>query len=119
MAGTTEVKETVLAFVKAVNDEDFQAARQLANDDLTFVGVMGSRSGADVYFKDMERMKLKYAIKKVFVDEQDVCLWYDIDMSGVTVLSSGWYHVEAGKVSSIKVLFDPRPVLEAADKKKS
>lgn len=38
-------------------------------------------------------------------------------MAGVKTLSCGWYQVEDGKVTSLRVLFDPRPVLEASPKK--
>jgi hypothetical protein len=65
----------------------------------------------------MERMKLKYGIKKIFADENDVCLFYDLSMGGLTLFGCGWYHVQNGKINSLKVVFDPRPVLEASDKK--
>lgn len=104
--------EIVLSFIQALNKENFAAAREYLNDNMRFVGVLGTREGAGIYIADMEKMKLKYDIKKVFSDDQDVCLWYDIQMSGVTVLSSGWYKVHDGKIDSFQVLFDPRPVLE-------
>ena len=110
-------KELVLAFVQALNEEDYTAARDCLDDDMSFVGVLGTRDGAASYIQDMERIKLKYDIKKIFVDGNDVCLWYDIQMSGVEVLTSGWYHVVDGKIRSLKVVFDPRPVLEQGSKK--
>jgi predicted ester cyclase len=112
-----KAREVVLAYIKALNDEDFEAARKLVNDDLTFDGVLGKRSGADVYFKDMEKMKFKYKVQKVFSDGNDVCLFYDVDMGSASALTSGWYHLKYGKISSLKVIFDPRPVLEASNKK--
>jgi len=111
---TANSKQTVLSFIKSLNEEDFDAARKCANDDMKFIGVMGTRNGADAYFKDMAKMKLKYDVQKVFADGHDVCLWYDIDMSGQKVFSSGWYHIENHKISWFKVLFDPRPLLEHA-----
>lgn len=107
-----KAKETVLSFVEALTREDFETAREYVTDDLQFTGVLGSRDGADAYFKDMEKMKLKYDVQKVFADERDVCLFYDIDMSGKRIFSCGWYHVEDGKIKNFRVLFDPRPVLE-------
>jgi len=104
-------KEVVLAFLDAINRLDFQVARTYASPDMQFEGVLGSRDGADAYFTDMEKMKLKYDIKKVFTDGNDVCLLYDIDMSGKIIFSCGWYQVEEGKIKSIKVVFDPRPLL--------
>jgi limonene-1,2-epoxide hydrolase len=107
-------KQTVLSFIKALNEEDFQTARKYVSDDLKFVGVMGTREGADVYVKDMEKMKFKYDVKKAFADGNDVCLWYDIDMGGRNIFSCGWYHVEHHQIKWFKVLFDPRPLLEKA-----
>jgi hypothetical protein len=109
-------KEVVLSFIDALNDGNFDAARTWVDDNLVFEGVMGSRHGADDYIKDMKKMKFKYAVQKVFVNGDDICLWYDITMSGLEVFSCGWYKVEEGKINSFKVLFDPRPVLEQAKK---
>lgn len=104
-------KDTVLAFIDAMNKEDFKAARNFVAPDMDFIGVMGSRHGADAYFSDMEKMKFKYEIKKTFADDNDVCLWYDIDMGKKTITSAGWYHLADGKIDEFKVLFDPRPLL--------
>jgi len=111
-AVTSQSEKVVNAFIKAINDEDFITARKYVNDNLKFDGVLGSRDGADIYFSDMERMKFKYNVKKVFADENDVCLLYDINMGGATIFTCGWYKLENGKISSLKVVFDPRPLLE-------
>jgi len=103
---------TVKSFLKALNDEDFGTARTFLNDDVKFIGVMGTRDGADTYIGDMAKMKFKYNILKVFEDGNDVSVFYDIDMGGPTIFSSGWYQLSNGKISVMKVLFDPRPLLE-------
>jgi hypothetical protein len=113
----TETGDMVLNFIQAMNAEDFNEARKFAADDMKFIGVMGSRDGADAYFNDMQHMKFKYDVKKVFADDEDVCLFYDIDMGGITAFSCGWYHLKDGKIDTIRVLFDPRPVIEAQQKK--
>jgi predicted ester cyclase len=112
-AGTSigSANDVVLSFIKALNEEDFATARNFADTDLKFLGVLGERDGAEAYFTDMERMKLKYDIKRVFSDGDDVSIFYDIDMGGKTIFSSGWYHVVDGKINSIRVIFDPRPLL--------
>jgi hypothetical protein len=74
-----------MSCVNAINREDLKTARQYVADDMSFVGVLGSRQGADSYFTDMERMRLKYDVNKVFVDGNDVCLFYDLNMSGTTI----------------------------------
>ena len=108
-----KAKTTVLAFIDAMNKEDFDKARQYVTDDISFMGVLGTRHGAGPYFEDMKKMKFKYDIKKAFADGNDVCLLYDIDMGKATIFSCGWYQLTGGKISTFKVVFDPRPVLEA------
>ncbi|HTD93290.1 MAG TPA: nuclear transport factor 2 family protein [Chitinophagaceae bacterium] len=112
----SKAKEVVLEFIKALNEEDFTRARRYASNSISFQGVMGSRDGADAYFSDMEKMKLKYDVQKTLVDGNDVAVFYNITMSGKQIFSSGWYQVEDGKISSFKVVFDPRPLLEEAGK---
>ncbi|HTD97756.1 MAG TPA: nuclear transport factor 2 family protein [Mucilaginibacter sp.] len=116
VAVESDAKQIVTAFINALNDEDFETAKRYMSHDLLFVGVMGTRNGGDAYMNDMEKMKFKYNIKKSFADGDDVCLFYDIDMGGKTIFSCGWYQVEEGKIKSFKVVFDPRPLLEQADK---
>ena len=109
-------KNTVLEFLKALNEENFDKARTLVTDDLKFTGVMGTRDGADTYFNDMRKMKLKYEILKVFADEKDVCVFYDINLDGQMIFSCGWYHLSGSKIKNFRVVFDPRPLLEEKDK---
>jgi hypothetical protein len=109
-------KEVVMSCVKALNEENFELAKQYVSHNISFVGVMGSRQGAQAYFDDMERMRLKYDVKKAFVDGRDVCLLYDLTISDVTVFGSAWYQVEGGKIQSLRVVFDPRLILEARSK---
>ncbi|HEY4322405.1 MAG TPA: nuclear transport factor 2 family protein [Mucilaginibacter sp.] len=113
----SDAKEVVLAFLKALNDEDFDTAKKYLSDDMKFEGVLGTRDGAKVYIADMSSMKFKYGIKKAFADGDDVCILYDIAMSGQTIFSCGWYCVGGGQISSIRVVFDPRPLLEQQRKK--
>ena len=110
-APVDSAKEVVLAFIEALNNHDYDSAREYLNDSMTFVGVLGARNGADAYMDDMSRMKFEYDIKKVFVDGYDVCLFYDINMGKATIFCCGWYHLESGKISTFRVVFDPRPVL--------
>jgi limonene-1,2-epoxide hydrolase len=109
----TGVEDVVLTFIDALNQEDFEAARDFAGDNMKFVGVLGERNGADAYFADMKNMRFKYKIKKTFADGDDVCLLCDIDMGNDTsIFACGWYHVSDGRIDRIQVIFDPRPVLD-------
>jgi len=104
-------KVVVQRFISALNTEDFELARTQLADGMTFKGVMGERNGADVYIDDMKKMKFKYDIRKTFVDGNDVCLWYNINMGGKEIFSCGWYKLENEKIKSFQVIFDPRPIL--------
>jgi len=106
-----DAKEVVTSFLNAMNNEDYGMAKRYVNDDMIFTGVLGTRDGAEAYFKDMERMRFHYDIIKVFADDDDVCVLYDINMSGKTIFTCGWYHVSDGQIDSLRVVFDPRPVL--------
>lgn len=112
----TSARETVLSALKALNEENFDAARSSFSDDMVFEGVLGNRNGAEAYFADMKKMKLKYDVIKAFEEGDDVCLLYNLQMSGLTIFGCAWYHLEKGKIKSLKVVFDPRPVLEKTGK---
>ncbi len=111
-------KEVVLTFIEALNKEDFEKASTCLNEDMVFDGVMGKRNSAESYISDMKKMKFKYDIQKVFENENDVCVLYNIDMSGqATIFTCGWYQVASGKIKKLTVVFDPRPLLEKSGKK--
>jgi hypothetical protein len=105
-------REVVLSCVKAINDGDFREARRYVSEGMMFDGVLGSRFGAEAYFHDMERMKLQYDIQKVFSEGDDVCLLYNLQISGKSIYGCGLYEVRHGRITSLKVVFDPRPLLE-------
>lgn len=114
----SNAREVVLSCIRALNQEDYKTARKYMAEDMVFEGVLGSRNGAEAYFRDMEKMRFKYAIIKVFSTDDDVCLLYNLNMAGKKIFCCGWYHVEDSKIDSLKVIFDPRPVLEASENKK-
>lgn len=109
---SSKSKEVVLTFIDALNTEDFETAKNCLDDEMVFDGVLGHRDGAETYINDMKKMKFKYKIKKAFEDGNDVCLLYDINMSGTTIFTCGWYSLQNNKIASLKVIFDPRPIIE-------
>jgi len=107
-------EQTVLAFLEAMNAEDFDKARTYTTEDLVFEGVLGTRNGAEAYFSDMKNMKFKYEILKSFASGGDVAVFYNIDMGKVKVFCAGWYELQGGQIAGFRVVFDPRPVLDTA-----
>lgn len=108
---TAESAVTVSAFLKALNENDFDGAAELMDENVRFEGVLGSVDGRKEYLNQMAKMKLRYNVKKLLYDEDSVSVLYEINMGGKNVLTSGWYEVHDGKITHIRVIFDPRPVL--------
>ncbi|HEY4286508.1 MAG TPA: nuclear transport factor 2 family protein [Puia sp.] len=109
---TTEYEAKVLDLVHAINEERFDEAAGLLTDDFKFEGVMGTRNGCEAYIKDLKKMKIKYKIHKILADESDVCALCDYVMDGKTLLGCNWYTLRNGRISSLRAIFDPRPLLE-------
>lgn len=99
-------------FIQYLNEKNFDQGRDCLDPGFKFIGVMGSRENASVYIDDMKKMKFKYQILQTFTAGEDVCFWYDIDMGEKIIPASGWYQIKGGKIHSLKVLFDPRPLLK-------
>ncbi|HTF82431.1 MAG TPA: nuclear transport factor 2 family protein [Cytophagales bacterium] len=105
--------DIVLAFVNALNEEDFVTAKSFLNTDFVFKGPLATREGADVYIQDMEKMRLKYQVDKTFVNDQEVCLIYKVTIGGISLPTCGLYLLKDQKLSSLTVFFDPRPALNS------
>ena len=112
-------KEIVMEFIDATERQDFQSARGYLRDDMTYVSPANSFDRAEPYLKYNLHLYqtgqlVKFDIKKEFADSNDVCIIHEINSQLVCV----WYHVDdGGKISLIKVIFDPRQFLAGAKQK--
>ena len=113
MDSKKDAKEIVLSLIDAINNLDFKTARNFLSDNISFSSPVGTRDGIESYIKDMERLKLKFHLKKVLADGNDVCLLYDFSVGSLNIFGCGWYQVENGKIHSLKVIYDPRPIFES------
>jgi hypothetical protein len=110
-------KEIVMEYMQAlIERRDFQSARSYISDNISYVSPLNSFDRAEPYLKYNEYLKLPpLDIKKVFVDGQDVCLLYEMNVGTppVIVFVCGWFHVnDDGKISSLRLAFDPRPFVQ-------
>jgi hypothetical protein len=94
---TFEAKEVVLGLGKALNDENYEAARRYVSDNMKYVGPFGSHNGAEAYPHGIERLRLKFDIQKIFADNKDVCVLYDITVSGITLLPAPGFSLRPGQ----------------------
>ena len=88
--------------IHALNEEDFDSARNCITEDFSFVGVMGTRKGAESYIEDMKKIKIKYKILKVLAEGCDVCVLCDYTMDGKTIFGCSWYELRDGQLSSLR-----------------
>jgi limonene-1,2-epoxide hydrolase len=101
--------EVVMAYINALDGQDYDAAMNHLHDNVRIRGPAGEGFGKPYDFIEMLRKyRGKYDIKKAFVDGDDVCLLYDLKTNGPTVFMSSWYQVSQGKIVSIQTVFDPR-----------
>ena len=71
-----------------------------------FCGSPGVRSP-----RATRRLMTGIVIQKTFVDGPDVLTWYDLHTTQAGPLPTvNWRHVENGKITWIRVTFDPRPL---------
>ena len=113
-------KEIVMEYFQAAFRTDFQSARGYLRDNLLYVSPLNSFDSAEPYLKYnlhlYETGQLgKFDIKKEFADSNDVCILheYKIGTPPVTSLVCSWFHVDDdGKISSIRVVLDPRPYIQ-------
>jgi SnoaL-like domain len=106
-------KEIVMKYLQAlIEHRDFKTARSYLKDNVSYVSPLNSFDRVEPYLKYNESLHLpKPDIKKVFTDGDDVCLLYEMTLTTppVTFPVSFWAHVDGGKISSIRLVFDPRP----------
>jgi ketosteroid isomerase-like protein len=109
-------RNIVTNLLEAINREDFAAARAFLRDDMKYIGVFGSRDGADASLDEVQQRSLKFGIREVIAEGNEVAVFYDLSTSGMTLFAAGWFQIKDGKVILIRVVFDPRPILETIAK---
>lgn len=90
---------------------------------MSFQAPIASYDSADAYFQGNEQLRAKYGvkvaydIKKVFADGEDVAAFFDFSPGQATLFACGLFQVKDGKIKSIRVIFDPRPIFELSENK--
>lgn len=109
MSAKSSSLEVVIAYINALDSQDYDAALNHLDDKVRIRGPAGETFGKPYDFIEMLRKyRGKYDIKKAFADGDDVCLLYDLKTNGPMVFMSSWYQTRQGKIVSIQTVFDPR-----------
>jgi hypothetical protein len=101
-------------FFKAWTTGDFDIARGLLHDDLSFDGPLDKFDNADAYIAaltGLAQIVESVEEQKVFVDGNDVCVIYNLvtNTPAGSALTAEWYHLRNAKISAVRVIFDARP----------
>jgi ketosteroid isomerase-like protein len=109
----TDAVQVAEDFFVAWTGKDFNRARALLHDDLTFRGPIDSFDDADAYMQAIQGLSQIVTgaeKRKVFVDGDDVCIIYDLRTAPVpNAPTAEWYRVRDGRIASITLFFDARP----------
>ena len=110
MADAAEVAE---GFFDAWTGKDFERARSLLHDDVSFEGPIDTFSDAESYIASLRQLSgivTGAEKRKAFVNADDVCVIYDLKTDPVpSSRTCEWYQVREDKIESVSVVFDARP----------
>jgi ketosteroid isomerase-like protein len=97
----------------AWKNHDYEHARALLHDDLSFRGPFDTFERADDFIetiKGLAPIVEDVHVRRRFADGDDVCLIFDMVTAGAgTRPIAEWYSVRGGRIASLRVIFDARP----------
>jgi SnoaL-like protein len=102
--------------LKAWTDGDFDTARSLIDEEITFAGPFGTAQGADAYLEGLRRFRDRGVetaeVQRAFQDGDEACLIYNLvtNTPAGTIPSAGWYQLRDGRIVSVRAFFDARPL---------
>lgn len=87
----------------------------MLHEDVTFDGALGSARGVEETIVGLGRMFAmteRVDVVHRWLDGPDVVTWFELRTATAESLAIvNWSHVEAGRITWIRVTFDPRPLL--------
>jgi ketosteroid isomerase-like protein len=109
-------EEVAAAYFRAWTDGDIDSVRPLLHPDVDFIGAMGATRGTEETLKGlagMFAMTRQVEVIRRWADGPDVITWFELstDTAGPLPVVN-WSHVEDGRITRIRVTFDPRAILQ-------
>jgi hypothetical protein len=115
---STVAEDIARRYFAAWQDKDIDAYRALLADDADFAGPLGQAHGADDCVAGMRRLAgltTDVVVHRMMGDDTDVLTWFDLHTADAPPCPvANWTHVENGRITRIRVTFDPRPLLPPA-----
>ena len=114
-ARTTTPAEVAAAYFHAWQQADIDQVRPLLDPGVTFTGALGATSGIEETLRGlagMFGMTRQVEVIRRWTDGPDVLTWFELSTATAGPLPVvNWSHVEDGRITRIRVTFDPRPLL--------
>jgi limonene-1,2-epoxide hydrolase len=112
----TDPREAARTYLESWRARDFDRLRTVLADDVTFRGPLGTANDAEECIAGLrgmaEHVMKDIEVHVMAVDGSDVLTWFDLH-TGTTdpIPTVNWSHVEDGRITRIRVTFDPRPLM--------
>jgi limonene-1,2-epoxide hydrolase len=109
-------RKLVDTYFAAMAAKDFAAIRPLLHDDVTFKGALGTTNGVDDYIAGLRQTlanMLEVKRHAISAEGENVFQVYDLILSkpDVTIPVAQWLRVRDGRIASLQVFFNPRPLM--------
>ena len=112
---TDAAADVAASYFDAWKRRDFARLRTILADDVTFDGPLGHAANAEECIAGLRRMSeivTDIVIRKTFIDGPDVLTWFDLHTTvAPPAPTANWQHVEGGRITRIRVAFDPRALV--------
>ncbi len=114
----TDARTVVETYFNAWKINDFVAMRSVLADALDFAGPIDRFESADAYqqaIRGLSQVKTDIILHRCIADGPDVITWYDLHTRiAPPAPVAEWSRVDNGKITRVRVVFDPRPFAAAA-----
>lgn len=115
MTESTSPRDIAETYFDAWKTNDVERVRPLLHPDVDFIGALGATQGIEdtlAGLGGMFAMTEHVEVIHRWVDGPDVLTWFELRTGNVGPLAIvNWSHVDAGRITRIRVTFDPRPLL--------
>ncbi|WCD83833.1 hypothetical protein KPP03845_100152 [Streptomyces xanthophaeus] len=112
---TRTARELAETYFAAWEGGDFETLRGVLAEDVDFVGALGTASGVEealAGLKGLGQVLEKIDVKVRVAEGDEAITWFDLHTRGAPPApTANWMHAEDGKITRIRVTFDPRGLL--------
>ena len=109
MTEKSNIENLIVDYLAKLDNHKFEEAGKHLASEIKIKGPAGEAFTSITDFLNMlEKQNGRYHIKKIFVDRDDVAVFYDFKASNVTAFMASWYHVKNNKIDSIQTIFDSK-----------